>query len=184
MPPYGNNLGQVIRYNPSLQTFVEKFAKDYGFELNIDSSQDNISIQLRLNRGLVYTLPYKSLADTFRRLLFYVAAIRTNNTHIITLEEPEAHSFPKYVSLLADEIIDQKECQFFIATHSSYLLTNFIENCPKEDLAVFVCGYNKEKHETTANRLTETDLSELLDYGVDIFFNINRYLDDRVEHRS
>ncbi len=184
MPPFGNNLGKVIRYQPSLKQFVDDLAKDYGFEFNIDTSTDKIVIQIRVNKGLVYTLPYQALADTFRRILFYVAAIRTGLAHVITLEEPEAHSFPPFVSFLADEIIKQEDRQFFIATHSPHLLGNLIENTPKEDLGVFVCGYDRNKFQTIVKKLAPGDLSELLDFGVDIFFNINRYLDDGVEHRS
>nr|MCU0323349.1 hypothetical protein [Chitinophagaceae bacterium] len=88
-----------------------------------------------------------------------------------------------FVSFLADEIIENNNKQFFVATHSPYLLNNLIENTPKNELAVFVCGFDKENG-TTARKLSDQDLSELLDYGVDIFFNINKYSDDRVEHNS
>ena len=73
--------------------------------------------------------------------------------------------------------------QYFIATHNPYLLNSLIENSDSKELSVFVCGFDKEKG-TTANKLSDSDLSELLDYGVDIFFNINRYLDDGVKHSS
>ncbi len=184
MPPYGNNLGGVIEYNPDLRNFIEELLHDSPVEFALDKSTKGISFYLKLSKGVVYTLPFQSLADTLRRILFYVAAIRTNNAYAITLEEPEAHSFPRYVSLLADEIIKKEDRQFFIATHSPYLLNNLIENAPKSDLAVFVCGYNKEKLQTTTKRLSNDELSELLDYGVDIFFNINRYLDDRIEYSA
>ncbi len=184
MPPHGNNLGGVIEYNPNLRNFIEELLQNSPVEFALDKATKGVSFYLKLSKGVVYNLPFQALADTLRRILFYVAAIRTNNAHAITLEEPEAHSFPKYVSLLADEIIKREDRQFFIATHSPYLLNNLIENTPKGDLAVFVCGYDKNTFSTTAKKLSSEDLSELLDYGVDIFFNINRYLDDRVEHRS
>lgn len=184
MPPYGNNLGRVIQFQPSLKHFIDELAKDKGFEFNIDTSTHKIAIQIRINKGLVFTIPYQSLADTFRRILFYVAAIRTNNAHVITLEEPEAHSFPPYVSFLSDEIIKREDRQFFIATHSPNFFGNLIENTPKKDLGVFVCGYDRINFQTIAKKLTPNDLSELLDFGANIFFNIKRYLDDGVEHRS
>jgi AAA15 family ATPase/GTPase len=184
MPPFGNNLYNVILRNETFQKTINEFTKDYGFEINIDTSSNQILIQVRINEGLVYSIPYKAIADTFKRFLFYIAAIRYSNTSVITLDEPDAHSFPKYVSYLADEIIESGNKQFFIATHSPYLLNNLIENTPAGDLAVFVCGYDKNKSETIVKKLTQEDLSELIDYGVDIFFNINKYLDDRVEHSS
>ena len=184
MPPFGNNLYNVILRNKSFQETIKDFTEDYGFELNIDTSTNQILIQLRINEGLVYSIPYKAIADTFKRFLFHLAVIRYNNASVITLDEPDAHSFPKYVSFLADEIIEAANTQFFIATHSPYLLNNLIENTPANDLAVFVCGYDKNKSEPIVKKLSLEDLSELIDYGVDIFFNINKYLDDRIEYSS
>ena len=183
-PIYGNNLLKVIQNNSGFKETIEHLTADYGFEINIDTERDELFIQLRINKGLVYSVPYKAIADTFKRLLFHIAAIRYSNGSIITLDEPDAHSFPKYVSFLADEIIETANKQFFIATHSPYLLNNLIENTPAGDLAVFVCGYDKTKSETTIKKLSSEDLSELIGYGVDIFFNINRYLDDRIEYSS
>jgi predicted ATPase len=124
------------------------------------------------------------MADTLKRIIFYVAAIRYNNASIVTLEEPEVHSFPKFISFLADEIIRAEKHQFFLATHSPYLLNTLIENTPSDQLSIFLCGYDKNKFETTVKKLSEEELSELLNFGVDIFFNINRYLDDRDKYNS
>lgn len=184
MPPFGNNLGKVIFHNSDMQEFAKEFAAEYGFEFNIDSATNEISIQLRLNEGLVYTLPFEALADTFKRMLFYLSAVKHNNGYIITLDEPDTHAFPAYVSMLADEIIANSSCQFFIATHNPYLLNELIEKTPKGELGIFVCGYNNSEQASIAKKLTDTDLSELLDYGVDIFFNINKYLNDGIEYSA
>jgi AAA15 family ATPase/GTPase len=183
-PVYGNNIGSVILHNKSFQDTIKELTEDYGFEFKIDTSKGEIEIQMRLNEGLVYTVPYVGIADTFKRLLFHVAAVRYSNASIITLDEPDAHSFPKYVSLLGDEIIEAKNKQFFISTHSPYLLNNLLENTPTNQLAVFVCSYDKHKSETVVKKLSIEDLSELIDYGIDIFFNINKYIDGRIEYSS
>jgi AAA15 family ATPase/GTPase len=184
MPPYGNNLAQVIDYIPSLKDFIiDEMSKLSDIDFVIDKTNNTLTQQIRVGKGLVYALPYKSLADTLKRFIFYMAAIKSGYS-VITLEEPEAHSFPPYVSRMADEIIETKETQFFIATHSSVLLTNLIENTPKDELAVFVCDYDDKNHQTTATRLSEEQLSEALDYGVDMFFNINHFLDDPIDHTS
>lgn len=183
-PVYGNNISKVILNNKGFHQLIKDFLSDYGLEINIDTKSDEILIQNRLNEGLVYSIDYKGIADTFKRFLFYIAAIKYSNGPIITLDEPDAHSFPKYVSYLADEIIETMDKQFFISTHSPYLLNNLIENSPSDDLSVFVCGFDKNKSETIVKKLTKEDLSELIDYGVDIFFNINKYLDDRIEYSS
>lgn len=184
MPLFGNNLGKVISLNYDMQKLLKDFASEHSFEFNINSTTNEISIQLRINEGLVFTLPFEALADTFKRMLFYIATVKHNNASVITLDEPDTHAFPNYVSLLADEIIDQKNNQFFITTHNPYLLSQLIEQTPKGELAVFVCGFNKSEKSTFARKLTDEDLSELLDYGVDIFFNLNRYLNDGIEYST
>lgn len=183
MPLYGNNLLEVIRLNPDLREFISELIYDFGSVLNIDAGSHTLLIQKEINPGIVYNMKYESLADTLRRIIFYVAAVRYNSREIITFEEPDAHSFPKFVSLLADEIIKNNKNQFFIATHNPYLLNNLIENTPLNELSVFVCGFDKGKG-TTARKLSISELSELLDYGVDIFFNINKYLDDNIEYSA
>jgi hypothetical protein len=184
MPPFGNNLAKVIYHNTDMQQLAKDFAKEHGFELNIDTAHNNITLQLRINEGVVYTLPYEALADTFRRILFYSAAIRHSAGTVITLDEPDTHAFPPYVTFLAEEIINQKNTQFFVATHNPYLLNTLIENTPRQELRVFVIAFDKITKATIAKKLTEKDLSELMDYGVDIFFNLNRYSNGNVEYSS
>lgn len=184
MAPFGNNLAKVIYHNKDMQQLAKDFAKEHGFDLNIDNATDNITLQLRINEGLVYSLSYEALADTYKRILFYSAAIKHTNATVITLDEPDTHAFPPYVSYLADEIIKQNKVQFFIATHNPYLLNNFIENSPAEELSVFVVSYDKLNRTTIAKKLNDKDLSELLDFGVDIFFNLNRYSNDSIEYTS
>ncbi|HEY5408267.1 MAG TPA: AAA family ATPase [Ginsengibacter sp.] len=184
MPPYGNNLAKVIYHNSDMQQLIKDFAREHGFELNIDNANNNITLQLRINEGVVYSLPYEALADTYKRILFYSAAVRHTNGSVITLDEPDTHAFPPYVSYLAEEIIKQSNVQFFIATHNPYLLNTFIENTPSDQLSVFVISYDKLNRATIAKKLSHKDLSELLDYGVDIFFNLNRYSNDSIEYTS
>ncbi len=183
-PIFGNNIANVIMHNKSFQETIDYLLEDYGFEINIDTLKNEIQIQIRLSEKTVYTIPYKAIADTFKRLLFHIAAIRYSNGSIITLDEPDAHSFPKYVSFLGDEIIEATTKQFFIATHSPYLLGNLIENTPTDDLGVFVCSYDKKISQTVVKKLSGEDLSELIDYGIDIFFNINKYIDGRIKYSS
>ena len=184
MPPFGNNLANVIRFNNDMQELCKNFASGYGFEFNINSATNDISLLLRLKEGLIYTLPFEALADTSKRILFHIAAIRHNNAFIITLDEPDTHAFPKYVSLLADEIIERSDRQFFITTHNPYLLNELIERTPDNQLSIFICGFNNTTKSTIAKKLSDNDLSELLTYGVDIFFNINRYLNDAPEYSA
>ena len=94
----------------------------------------------------------------------------SNKDSILLFEEPESHSYPPYIYELANKIIeDENNNQFFITTHSPYLFNTIVERTPKEELSVFIASY--ENYQTQLQQLTEKDLSELIDYGIDIFFN-------------
>jgi predicted ATPase len=115
------------------------------------------------------------LADTLLRLIFYKAAIASNKESILLFEEPESHMFPPYIAKLTTDIIfDENNNQYFIATHSPYVLNEFIEEAQK-DLAIYLVDY--DKGETIVKRLTDEQVSEIAQYGIDLFFNLESYLD-------
>jgi hypothetical protein len=176
--PYGINLGTTILVNSNLQDFVRDTIKDQGLDLVVDDITGKLSLQIGNQSGFAISLPFRALSDTFRRMIFYTAAIRTSLDPILILEEPEALAFPPYISKLANEIIQASEKQFFINTHSPYILHEFLDNASKEDLAIFVCSYNQEEKQTKARRLSSEELSEIQDFGVDLFFNLDSYLDE------
>jgi hypothetical protein len=70
-------------------------------------------------------------------------------------------------------VIFDKTNQFFIATHSSYVLDAFMEDAP-DDLAIFLVYY--ENGETKIIRMHQKDMDEVRNYGVDLFFNLESYL--------
>ena len=74
------------------------------------------------------------MADTLQRIIFYLAVVETNKDSSIILEEPETHSFPPYTKLLAERIADDASNQYFITTHSPYLLQSIIEKTKLDDL--------------------------------------------------
>ncbi len=184
-PPYGINLGATIMANPHLQEMVRELTKETGFDLVVDDATGRMSLQIGTRTGFAVSLPYRALSDTLRRMIFYISAIRTSRNKILILEEPEALSFPPYITWLAEEIIQSSsEKQFFISTHSPFILNEFIENVDKEKLAVFVCHYSLKEKQTKARRLTPEELTEIQNFGVDLFFNLKPYLNDHSEHSA
>ncbi len=90
-------------------------------------------------------------------------------------EEPEAQMFPPYIKKLTTDILmDEGDNQFFIATHSPYVLSELIEEA-EDDLSVYVVDY--DKGETIIKRLTDEQVIEVAQYGIDLFFNLESYLD-------
>lgn len=168
-PPYGDNLFTMLESNPKLYDEATHFFANYGLDLLIDTESGKLEVQKRIGNR-VYKIPYSLAADTLQRIIFHIAAVETNTDSVILLEEPEAHAFPKYISLLAEKIIESKNNQFFIATHSPYLLTPFIEQCSYDELAIFVCTY--ENYETKVKALSAEEIANIMDTGIDLFFNI------------
>ena len=83
--------------------------------------------------------------------------------------------FPPYIAKLTTDIIfDKNDNQYFIATHSPFVLNEFIEEA-QDDLAVYVVDY--DKGETIIKRLTDEQVIEIAQYGIDLFFNLESYLD-------
>jgi predicted ATP-binding protein involved in virulence len=100
-----------------------------------------------------------------------MAAIESNSNSILLLEEIESHSFPRYTQELAQKMIDSKDNQFFVTTHSPYLLNTVMSE--KSDYAIFISTY--ENFETKVKRLNEEEIADLLNYGVDVFYNLKAF---------
>lgn len=176
-PPFGNNLMQIIDANPELTDYYASFFQEYGLDLVFDKTSSTVKImkQIKGNNGdtlKTFILPYSSMADTLQRVIFYKTAIVSNKESILLLEEPEAHSFPPYIVHITQEIINSMDNQFFITTHSPFILNDLMQDARKE-LAVFIVHW--KNGETVATKLTDEQLEEVYQYGVDLFTNIENY---------
>lgn len=173
-PPHGDNLFTILSTNKSLRQDVASFFEEYGLEFLIDQANKTFEIQKRID-GVSYKYSYDLIADTLKRIIFYLAAIKSNTNSVILLEEPEAHCFPPYIARIAKEIIEAETNQFFIATHSPYLLNTIIENTKFDDLAVYVSSFSD--YQTKVRKLSEEELTEMLDFGTDVFFNYDAFVE-------
>jgi len=167
--PFGGNLFAIIESYPELRKAIAEKFKEYGLELLLDVSNETLEIQKRVN-DYVYKIPFNLMADTLQRMIFNYAAIESNKDSILLFEEPETHSFPPYVYELAQKIVyDENQNQYFITTHSPFLFNTIVQEAKPEELSVFIATY--QDYQTHFQRLSEDDLAELLNYGIDIFFN-------------
>ncbi len=174
--PNGTNLFNIIFSQPELESEVAGLFEEYGLKLKRDVIND-YSIEKNLKRNVVLTLPYELIADTLQRLIFYKAAIASNKEAILLFEEPEAHMFPPYISKFsADVMYDQKGNQFFINSHSPFVINDLMENLKKEDLSIYVVGYKKDTGETVLRKLTDEELHEIYQYGIDLYLNLENFL--------
>jgi AAA15 family ATPase/GTPase len=175
LPACGENLPAVYLTNKEVKSTVMNILNKYGLKVVIDQENNEIRL-LKLLEDVVVMIPYPLLSDTFQRLIFYLSAILTNKNSIIALEEPEAHAFPYYTKYLAELIaLVKNDNRYFITTHNPYFLHSLIEKTPKKDLRVFITYY--EDFQTKVKMLDEEDIKDVLDEGIDVFFNIDRFLE-------
>ncbi len=173
LPPHGENLLSIIENNIDLKKEIGEIFSQYGLEFVIYKKGNVFEIQKNQD-GIVNKYNYTSIADTFQRFIFYLAVIDSNNNSCIVLEEPEVHSFPPYTKELSDRIIDSTENQFFITTHSPYLLENLISNLDYSELNLSIAYY--EDYETKLYSLTQEDLKRASDFGIDLFYNLDEFI--------
>ncbi|MBX3253079.1 MAG: AAA family ATPase [Chitinophagaceae bacterium] len=179
--PNGNNLLDMLQAYPDLRRNVIDYFKEYNLKLVLDRADDSIKFQKELGDNSVVSIPYNQVADTLQRLIFYKTVIETNEETALLFEEPEAHMFPPYISkLTADIVYDENKNQYFITTHSPFVLNDFMEDADNEDLSVYVVGYKKDTGETIVRRISDEEKEEIYQYGVDLFFNLENYLKDAV----
>ncbi len=174
LPPFGTNLIEIIQNNRVLKKDLIALFKEYGLKLLFDKGSNKLRIMKETEDGEIFSLPYNSIADTLHRLIFYKIAIVSNKDSILLFEEPEAHCFPPYIAHFTQEVINSKSNQFFIATHSPYVLNDFLEyEETRKEVAIFFADF--KDGQTVINRLTDEELEEVYDDGIDVFFNYERF---------
>lgn len=174
--PYGENIFNIISTNEVLRKEVEELFRPYNLELLYDSRAQGFTILKRTSNG-IFTIPYELIADTLQRVIFYKSAVLSNKQSVLLFEEPEAHMFPPYISkFAADAMYDKNDNQFFINTHSPFVINDLMENMKKEELNIYIVGYKKETGETVVRRLTDAELHEIYQYGIDLYMNLENFL--------
>lgn len=173
VPPTGNNLFGVVDRDRDLRSEIAELFEELGLDFVLSRKDGKFELQKNVD-GIVYKYPYTGIADTFKRFIFYLAAIESNRDSVLILEEPEVHAFPPYTKQLADLIALRTENQFFLNTHSPYLLNTLIEALGDDELAVSLVYF--ENYETKVHTLSSAELREVQDFSIDVFFNLDKFV--------
>ena len=174
IPPYGLNLLDVIEQNGELKAEISSWFKEYGLRLVFDRAAQSLRIMQAGNiNENIFLIPYHSIADTLQRMIFYKTAIASNHHSILIFEEPEAHSFPPYIAKITQEMIYRTDNQYFIATHSPFILNDLLENA-MDDLSVYMVDY--VKHATKVKLLSKKTMHEIYQNGIDLFTNSETFV--------
>ena len=178
-PPFGDNLLEVIQSGTSIfRKEIAAFFTPAGLSLSLRPEEQKLEIQKNVD-GVITSIPYSLIADTLQRLIFYLAAIESNSDSVLLFEEPEAHSHPEYVAQLARRMVASRTNQFFVATHSPYLVTEILEEMLTDDelapeLAMFVAYY--EDYQTKVRQLEDDEVRAIRADGLDVFYNMARFV--------
>lgn len=135
--------------------------------------------QITASIALAHIGPYllafgkKEYADECR--LIYERYAKTAYCEVF-LEEPENNLFPPTQSRLVDWLIKLTEGEhasnLFVATHSPYMMTAFLEK-QLTDFKLFL--EKKEGKKSIVITASEEDVQEIYDDGIDVFYNIESY---------
>ncbi len=170
-PPFGDNIPSLLISNKSYQEVVRGLFKSKGFRLMLKPAEGDISMAKDVNDEL-YAYPYQSISETIQRMVFYQLAIESNKNSTLVLDEPESNTFPMYTKQLAELIAADGDNQYFIATHNPYLLSSLVSKTPINEISVFVT--KMDQYKTSVKKIKDGRLSQLLDSGIDFYFNLDK----------
>ncbi len=175
LPPYGENLEGVLLTHKKLSEYLGRLINQHGKRLAIRSHEHRIEEQKDKGEFVIAPLPYILFSDGIKRLMFNLAAIETNVNSIIMLEEPESHYFPFYTNYFAERISQNNINQLFLTTHNPYFLSTIIAKTNLEELNIFVVYF--KNYETKVKKLTKNDIKEIIEYDIDAFNNLERFIE-------
>lgn len=171
-PPHGENFYSIVESHPPIREEIKQFLAPNGLELLLDINSRRMTIVQKTKDTLI-SLPLTLVPDTFQRYIFHLSAILSNRNSVLLFEEPESHSYGPYIYELAQYILnDEGGNQFFLTTHNPYLLLPLMQE--GKDVAVFTTWF--EDYETHAKRLSEEEIRDILDYGMDVFLNLDSFI--------
>ncbi len=172
LPPFGENLPVVLMTSKQLKSTISQIFIPFGLKLAFKPQENKIEVYKQQD-DIIITYPYSLISETLQRIVFYHTAIKSNRDSILIFEEPESHAFPYYTKFLAETVAKDKSNQYFISTHNPYFLLSVLEKSPKDDIKIFVT--HLEDYQTKVKPLSEEDLREVMDLGIDLFFNLERF---------
>ncbi len=171
--PFGNNLPSLLLANIEYKKWVSEFLQEKGLTLTLKPTENDIAVSKFVNRE-IYSYPYYAISETLQRVIFYLIAIKSNMNSVILFDEPETNTFPFYTKFLAERIALDESNQFFVTTHNPYLLLSLIEKTKIEELNV--CIVEMKDYQTIVHVLAKDQVSKVLDFNSDVFFNFNNIL--------
>jgi len=144
--PYPKNVLSEFGWNA---TALAKSVRDVVAELNAALEELEVGVEVKfLQSGAVvvfdrdYEVESSSVSDAVFRTLYYLMAVRTSmnyvklhgleGRYVVLLEEPEAHVFPYFLSLLANYLARAAEHMYVVVTTHNPLFVSMLWDRVKE----------------------------------------------------
>ena len=191
------NLGLSYSYDSSTDT--DRIHLDSGRDLTLKESSSGVQSLLPMFVHLDYltdgqygdsgrniSLDQKEEYDALRTVLrseklddaIYQHFVDTHHSEVF-LEEPEDNLFPPTQCQLMNWLVGRAakhDDSLFIATHSPYVLNQLIKLDPKGLTVFFTHPSEGKKQQYGVRQLTDQEVHEIYDTGVDMFFNFELYV--------
>ncbi len=176
--PFGENISDIIFSKAEVKNKIIKLFEIYKLRLSRSESKGTINLLKELQDSSFLILDYDLIAETLRRLIFYMAAILTNKKSVLLFEEPEANCFEPYIMEITNAIKnDDNQNQFFIVTHSQYVIDELMKDEEsRNDTNIYLVGL--EKNETKVKLLSSDISKDVYQTELNVFFNYQSLWDE------
>jgi hypothetical protein len=76
--------------------------------------------------------------------------------------------------MLAERIVDDTDNQYFLTTHSPFIVEKMLERAGNDDdVKIFVTYF--EDYQTKVHELSRKEIDHIIDNSIDLFFNIDSF---------
>ena len=175
-----NENGELLRviYEKLFQ-ITGKTTSQQGVPQKNEDGKTTLSASITLSKIGSYTLLFKNEKEAKECNEIYKRYTENQYCNIF-LEEPEENLFPPTQTRLVEWLLEMSQgdhgSNLFIATHSPYIVTSFVE---KENIEMSLFfTYINESGFSFVKTASATDIQEIYDNGVDVFFNLENFIDE------
>lgn len=111
LPPSGGNVMETVANLPTLKSNLAELFNGYGLKMMFDPTSRTI-VAMKENGIYISIVPFNSLGDSLRRLIFYKAAIEGNRNKTICFDDLDALIYQPYISEILNDIISASDNRF------------------------------------------------------------------------
>jgi AAA15 family ATPase/GTPase len=174
-PPFGDNIASLLYVSKDARQSSARYFQNSGFRLNVESTSRRLLVTKEVDEIFI-SFPYTAASETLRRMVFFNLAVDTGGGKVLAFDEPDAHAFPPFTKSFAERLaLDDRGTQYFLTTHSPYMLDSLLSKTPAQDLNIVLC--RMENFETKAYPLNDVQKTKLMEWSMDSFFNLDRLLE-------